>query len=184
MNVEVQYSARLCRAIAVQLLAGLMLVSQAYAADNLSFKGNLVAQACTIRPGDEALEFELREASSHFLYLNTRTASESFFIHLEGCDTSIAGSVTTTFSGNENTELPGLLALDPGSRAEGIAVGLETPASVPLPLNTESEKQALVDGGNVLGFKAYIKGEPQAIANKSIKAGVFTAASTFTLNYQ
>lgn len=31
-----------------------------YAADNLSFKGRLVAEPCTIRPGDEALELDLK----------------------------------------------------------------------------------------------------------------------------
>lgn len=184
MNIEGQYRRWFCRIAAVQLLSGLMGVNLAHAADNLSFKGNLVAQACTIRPGDEALEFELEESSTHFLYLNTRTPGESFFIHLEACDPDIAETVATTFTGNESAELPGLLALAAGSHAEGVAVGLETPAGLPLPLNKESEKQTLENGANVLGFKAYIKGEPRAIAEKSIKGGGFFAVSTFKLSYQ
>lgn len=183
MNIEIKYRGWLCRAIAVSLLTGLMWLNQVHAADNLSFKGNLVAQACTIRPGDEALEFEFKETSAHFLYANTRTAGKSFFIHLEGCDASIAGTVTTTFSGNESVELPGLLALAAGSRAKGVAIGLETSANLPLPLNVATDKQVLVDGDNVIGLKAYVRGEPQAIANGSIRAGLFTAASTFTLSY-
>lgn len=169
--------------IGLVLTAGVWL-SQARAADNLSFKGRLVAQACTIRAGDEAQELGFHDISSQFLYLNTRTAGESLSIHLEACDTSVAASVTTTFSGNESVELPGLLALAAGSRARGIAIGLETLANAPLPLNMASEKQALVSGSNVIEFKAYVKGEPRAIADKSIRAGSYTAVSTFMLSYQ
>lgn len=167
-----------------QFLAAGLWLSQAQAADNLSFKGNLVAQTCTIRAGDEAQKLEFRDVSSGFLYLNTRTAGEPFSIHLDGCDISIATTVTSTFSGSESVELPGLLALAPGSRAKGIAVGLETPTNLPLPLNAESEKQVLVDGSNVIEIKAYVRGEPKAIADQSIRAGFFTAVSTFVLNYK
>lgn len=154
-----------------------------YAADNLSFKGRLVAEPCTIRPGDEALELDLKEASAQELYLNNRTTGRSFEIHLEGCDTSIADSVTTTFSGVESTELPGLLRLDGGSAASGVAIGLETPDNTPLPLNVTSDKQTLNDGPNSIALKAYIKGEPRALTDRLIVAGMFTATSTFTLNY-
>ncbi|MFJ7883528.1 fimbrial protein [Pseudomonas sp. NPDC096917] len=160
-----------------------MLSPTAQAADNLGFKGNLVAEPCTLRPGDDALSLDMKEVSPRELYANTRTAGRAFQIHLEGCDSSIADSVTTTFSGTPNAELPGLLALDGGSVAQGIALGLETPADVPLPLNVTSDKQALSDGANVIEFKAYVRAEPQAIADKSIKAGAFTATSTFMLDY-
>ena len=154
-----------------------------YAADNLSFKGRLVAEPCTIRPGDEALELDLREVSAQELYLNNRSTGRRFQIHLEGCDTSIADSVTTTFTGIENSELPGLLALDASSVARGIALGIETMTNLPLPLNVVSDEQALSDGNNIIQFKAYVRGEPIALANRSIRAGTFKAASTFTLAY-
>lgn len=154
-----------------------------YAADNLSFKGRLVAEPCTIRPGDEALEIDLREVSAQELYLNNRSTGRPFEIHLEGCDTSIADSVTTTFSGVESAELPGLLRLDGGSGASGVAIGLETPDNTPLPLNITSDKQTLNEGLNNIAFKAYLKGEPRAIADRLIVAGNFTATSTFTLDY-
>lgn len=161
----------------------LMMGAQAQAADNLNFKGNLVAEPCTLRPGDEAITLDMQDVSTQELYASFRTPGRLFQIHLEGCDTSIADSVTTTFNGTENAELPGLLALDGGSVAKGIALGLETLADVLLPLNVKSDQQILSDGNNVIGFKAYVKGEPRAIADKSIVAGVFSAASTFTLDY-
>ncbi|MBM1189154.1 type 1 fimbrial protein [Pseudomonas lundensis] len=161
----------------------LLMPDTAGAADNLSFTGNLVAEACTIRPGDEALKLKFDDLSSHYLYVNTRTVGQPFSIHLVGCDTSIADSVTTTFSGVENTELPGLLALAAGSRARGIAIGLETLTDAALPLNTPSDKQTLSAGDNTIEFKAYVRGEPRAIAQHAIRAGLFSAVSTFTLGY-
>ncbi|MCU1756303.1 fimbrial protein [Pseudomonas helleri] len=164
-------------------LAACLLASQVQAADNLSFKGVLVAQACTIRPGDELIPVKFSDISTSSLYLNTRTPGEPFYIHLQDCDTHIADSVTVTFSGAENAELPGLLALGTGSVARGIAIGLETATDQLLPLNAPSPEQALNEGDNVISLKAYVRGEPTAIANESIRKGRFVANSTFTLAY-
>lgn len=169
--------------VALVLSLSLMMPGKIQAADNLNFTGNLVAEACTIRPGDEALQLRFDDLSSHYLYVNTRTVGQAFSIHLVGCDISIADSVTTTFSGQENTELPGLLALASGSRARGIAIGLETLSDKLLPLNVIGEPQALSIGDSVIGFKAYVRGEPKAIAQQTIRAGQYRAVSTFTLAY-
>ncbi|PAA31549.1 exotoxin [Pseudomonas fragi] len=170
---------------ALALLMGMpmLLPGTLEAADNLSFRGVLVADACTLRPGDEAVQWDLRDVSIKYLYLYSRTLGMPFQLHLEGCDTTVGSSVTVTFSGNESLVLPGLLALDGGSRASGVAIGIETPADRPLPLNTASDEQALSNGNNTITLKAYIRGEPQAIASQSITAGTFRATSTFTLHY-
>ena len=169
--------------LAFSTIAACLLACQVQAADNLSFKGVLVAQACTIRPGDELIPVKFSDISTFSLYQNTRSAGELFYIHLQDCDTQIAKSVTATFSGAENAELPGLLALGTGSAARGIAIGLETGANQLLPLNVASPEQALNDGDNVMVFNAYVRGEPRAIANQSIRSGRFVANSTFTLAY-
>ena len=168
-------------ALAVLLVFGLTPLG--YAADNLSFKGNLVEQACTLRPGDEAITFELWDVTSKHLYLNTRSQGRDFKLHLEDCDTTISNTVTIQFGGRENTALPGLFALDGGSGASGIGVGLETPSNTPLPLNAVSDEQVLSNGSNVIELKAYVQGEPQAISDQTIGHGTFTVTSTFTLDY-
>ena len=165
------------------MLMPFMMSKQVQAADNLNFIGNLVAVPCTLRPGDDAVTLDMSEISTHYLYANSRTIGKQFNIHLEGCDTSISDSVTTTFSGTPSPALPGLLALDGSSVAKGIALGIETSANLPLPLDTPSEEHTLIDGNNIIAFKAYVRGEPQAIVDKSIRAGVFTAVSTFKLDY-
>ena len=165
------------------LLLGLGLIPKVPAADNLVFKGNLVEEACTIRPGDEAITLELWDVTSKHLYINTRTQGKGFKVHLEDCDTTIGNTVTIQFGGRENTALPGLFALDGGSGASGIGVGLETPSNKPLPLNTVSDEQVLSNGSNVIELKAYVQGEPRAINDQTIGHGAFTVTSTFTLDY-
>lgn len=165
------------------LLIPLLVGDKALAADNLSFRGQLVSEPCTLRPGDEALTLDMNDVSTQYLYANSRTTGSPFNIHLEGCDTSIADSVTTTFSGTPNPALPGLLALDGSSVAKGIALGIETTDNVQVPLNVPSDELALSNGSNVIAFKAYVIGEPQALADKTVNAGLFRATSTFTLDY-
>lgn len=159
------------------------LIPMGHAADNLSFKGNLVEEACTLRPGDEAIALELWDLTSKHLYLNTRSVGKRFKLHLEDCDTTIGNSVTITFGGAQNRELPGLLALDAGSGASGIGIGIETLGDKPLPLNTVSDRQVLSDGSNVIELKAYVQGEPTALNNQTIGHGAYTVTSTFTLDY-
>lgn len=167
--------------LALLFMGGLL--PHAQAADNLSFKGNLVEEACTLRPGDEAITLELWDLTSKYLYLNTRSVGKDFKLHLDDCDTSVGNTVTITFGGRENRELPGLLALDGGSGASGIGIGLETLASKPLPLNATSDEQVLTNGANVIELKAYVQGEPKAISDQTIGHGAYTVTSTFTLDY-
>ncbi|OIN43960.1 fimbrial protein [Pseudomonas costantinii] len=165
------------------LLLTFGLVPKGHAADNLRFKGNLVEEACTIRPGDEAITLELWDVTSKHLYINTRTQGRGFKLHLEDCDTTIGNTVTITFGGTENVALPGLFSLDGGSGASGIGVGIETLSNKPLPLNAVSDEQVLSDGSNVIELKAYVQGEPNAIKDQTIGHGTFTVTSTFTLDY-
>lgn len=169
--------------VGLLLLLTFFLASKGYAVDNLKFKGKLVEGACSIRPGDEDISLEFRQITSKYLYLNTRTSGERFELHLEGCDTAIADSVTIRFDGTPNMQLPGLLALGAGSVASGVGIGIETLQGKPLPLGEVSDEQSISDGANVIELQAYVQGEPQAIADHSIGAGVFNATSTFTLDY-
>lgn len=152
-------------------------------ADNLRFKGNLVEQACTIRPGDEAITLELWDLTSKHLYINTRSVGKRFTLHLDDCNTTISDSVTIMFGGAENRALPGLFALDSGSGASGIGLGLETLGDKPVPVNKVGDEQALTPGNNVIDLKAYVQGEPDALRDKTIGHGTYRVTSTFTLDY-
>jgi type 1 fimbria pilin len=148
------------------------------------YRGNLVAEPCTLLPGDENILLDFGTVIDKYLYLNTRTHSKPFQLHLIDCDTSLGETVKMTFSGIESVALPGLLALDAGSEAKGVAIGLETRDGQALALNQQSRGQEISEGNNIITLLAYVQGEPDAITNKTIERGMFTAVATFLLEYE
>ncbi|MFL1415485.1 fimbrial protein [Pseudomonas fildesensis] len=181
MRHEIVHKGWSCAWLTLLLTFGL--IPTGHAVDNLRFKGNLVEQACTIRPGDEAITLELWDITSKHLYINTRSVGKGFKLHLDACDTTIGNTVTITFGGAENRALPGLFALDGGSGASGIGLGLETLSNKPLPVNSVSDEQVLTNGNNVIELQAYVQGEPNAIRDQTIGHGAYRVTSTFTLDY-
>ncbi|CNE76312.1 fimbrial protein [Yersinia frederiksenii] len=151
------------------------------AADNMRFHGALVAEPCTIRPGDEAISLNFGTVVDKYLYSNQRTLGKQFQIHLVDCDISLGTTANIMFTGNDSVKLPGLLAVD--GNDVGIAIGLETMAGKALPLNQSSDDIPLDTGSNIITLKAYVRGEPDAIAQRTIKRGEFNAVATFNLQY-
>ncbi|MBP6123803.1 MULTISPECIES: fimbrial protein [Providencia] len=152
--------------------------------DNLHFHGILVEEPCIIKPGDESVRLDFGNVPDKNLYAYGRTVSEAFTINLAECDTSIGKSVNVTFSGTPSVILPGYLALQDSSSANGFVIGIEDGAGTFLPINKKGEKLPLADGSTQLKFKAYLKGEPDAIAQQKIKRGPFNAIATFKLDYE
>ncbi|EMI5492684.1 type 1 fimbrial protein [Providencia stuartii] len=152
--------------------------------DNLHFHGILVEEPCIIKPGDESVRLDFGNVPDKNLYAYGRTVSEAFTINLSECDTSVGKSVNVTFSGTANMALPGYLALQSSSNASGFAIGIEDADGTFLPVNTQGEKLALQNGTTALKFKAYLKGEPEAISKREIKRGPFNAIATFKLDYE
>ncbi|CNK31219.1 fimbrial protein [Yersinia aldovae] len=172
---------RYCLIVLSILILNICWILPIYAADNMRFHGALVAEPCTIRPGDEAIALEFGTVIDKYLYLNQRTLGKQFQIHLIDCDISQGNTVKIIFSGSNNSYLPGLLAVNGNDM--GIAIGLETLAGTLLPLDQENDAIVLNSGGNVITLKAYVQGEPDAITQHTIKRGGFTAIATFTLQY-
>ncbi|MEB5742700.1 type 1 fimbrial protein [Klebsiella aerogenes] len=154
------------------------------AEDNVKLSGTLVAEPCVIPPGEENVRLEFGTVVDKYLYANQRTKSQPFTIHLTECDPDIAGTVSVTFAGTPSPTLPGLLALDAGSGATGVAIGLETPDGKLLRLGQVTAAVPLEAGENQLVYQAYVQGEPEAIANRNIGRGEFTATANFSLNYE
>ncbi|CNL19707.1 fimbrial protein [Yersinia kristensenii] len=169
------------RAILTILILNIFWAIPASAADNMRFHGALVAEPCTIRPGDEAISLNFGTVVDKYLYSNQRTLGKQFQIHLVDCDISLGTTANIKFTGNDNLKLPGLLAVD--GNDVGIGIGLETLAGKALPLNTSSDDIALDTGNNIITLKAYVQGEPDAIAQRTIKRGEFSAVATFNLQY-
>ncbi|HGM5048249.1 fimbrial protein [Serratia ureilytica] len=173
------------------LLVGLAaggVLNMAQAATNpevsVLYRGSLVAEPCTLLPEDESILLDFGTVIDKYLYLNARTHSKPFQLRLMDCDIELGNTLKMTFNGTESMPLPGLLALDGSSQAKGIAIGLETQDGQALPLNQQSRGQEITNGNNVITLQAYIKGEPDAIANKTIERGIFSAIATFALEYE
>ena len=61
---------------------------------------------------------------------------------------------------------------------------METAQGRPLPLNSAGGKYPLQNGSTVIAVQAYVRGEPEALAKKTIGRGAFNAIATFNLDYQ
>ena len=118
-----------------------------------------------------------------WIKISTR-ASVLIAVRLADCDPSVLSTVSVTFQGTEETELPGLLAIDPASTAKGIAIGIEGDDGTLLPLSTASPYANLIPGNNDLNFQAFVQATPTAMANKALVVGEFSATATFVLGYQ
>ncbi|WP_110915603.1 fimbrial protein [Enterobacter roggenkampii] len=166
------------------LVLMLPLLGNAAEMDNVWFHGSLVAEPCTIIPGDEEQTVSFGTIIDKYLYTNMRTSSELLNIRLEECDTDLARTVRVTFIGTESKELPGFLAVMGAQGSKGIVIGLETPEGKNFAFNAPSEPWQLTQGNSTLLLKAYVRGEPLAIANKKIDLGKFSALATFSLTYE
>lgn len=150
----------------------------------VQFDGTLVEDACEVYPGDENIELDFGTIVDKYLYLNTRTHSQPFTIRLINCDLVLGKEVRVAFMGMESAALPGLLALNAGSQASGIAIGLETMHGNPVKINDTKIIVPLSSGNNNLNFKAYVEGEPTPLLTKTIGRGAFEATTTFILEYE
>lgn len=181
----IQHNSRFgCWLLAASASMALLTSPLASAADNMRFHGALVAEPCMIPPGQENVQLDFGAVLDKNLYQNKRTHSQPFVLTLAECDLSVGKTVRITFSGIENPNLPGLLKLSGSSQASGIGIGMETKEGKPLPINKESQNMPLSKNNTTLEFKAYVQGEPDAIAKENIVRGPFSAVATIGFEYE
>lgn len=149
----------------------------------IHYGGTLIALPCTIEPGTENPYYDLGVTPTKSLYRFTRTSGFLITFELKDCDTSLGSLVKASFSGSVNSE--GLLMFAPGSEAKGAGIGLEYLDGRPIPIDgTTDYAVPLRDGDMLIRLKAYVQGERDALANKTLEAGNFTAVMTYTLSYE
>lgn len=166
--------------INILLLSALLLgVNCGAEAANVRLYGSLVAEPCTVK--SDNIEVDFGTIVDKYLYINTRTLGVPFTLELEDCDLSLGNTVKVTFSGTESTALSGLMTV--GNPSKGIAIGIETLQGKAVPFNQSSDAFTLQAPNSPLTFKAYVQGEPDAIAHQTIARDAFSATSTFTLAY-
>ena len=166
------------------IVASLLLPSVQAVEDNLYFSGTLVNEPCVLAAQDVLINLDFKTVINKDLYLNGRTQGRPIDLHLQNCDMDVGRRmVSITFSGNESSDSPGLLVIQSAS-VQGLVVGLETIQDTPLPLNKTHRMKELSSGDNLLSFKAYLQGEPEALANRALGLGDFESSLTFALSYE
>lgn len=169
---------------AVVLFLALFSSAPIMALEKVQFSGNLVTEPCVIPVGEESITLDFGTVIAKSLYTNQRSLSQPFSIHLAQCDQSIASTVSVTFHGAKSASLPGLLALDTDSSAAGISIGIEQENGELQPLDQASTAITLLSGDNLLKWRAFVQGNPKAIAKENITPGEFNATAIFKLSYQ
>ena len=102
---------------------------------------------------------------------------------LTECDTTLGKEVKVTFTGTEDTEQPGLLAVASSTGVKHVAIGLQTHTGADLPFNKQTQGYTLYEGNTQLNFKAYVQASDEGVKNHSVGQGKFEAVSTFELEY-
>lgn len=153
------------------------------AAAEFNFSGTLVEEPCLLDPEDSAIEIDYGTVISKLLYSHQRTAGKPFTLHLLECDLSLGESVSVTFIGTEDSEQPGLIALDALSTARGVAIGIETLDNKLIPVNQATQAQKLSSGSNELNFSIFVSAAHEAVKNKGIISGSVYSHAIFRLYY-
>lgn len=148
--------------------------------DNISVEGLLVISTCDVLTGDENYIVDFSDVNVNDIYSKKQNLTKDFTVIAKNCEPG--ANLRIAFTGTENDNLPGFIKVN--GEAKGIAIGFSI-NGVPVKINNHSKYSGEINGDEVL-FKneAYIQGEPNAIKEKNIVAGGFTATANFTLSYE
>ncbi|MGJ3355920.1 fimbrial protein [Providencia sp. Je.9.19] len=172
---------------AVMLLTStLSLGSLAANSNDIQYSGTLITLPCTVDPLYEnfGVDFGDNINTKDLANGQRRYSKEDLLFHLTDCDTSLGNTISAKFSGVSMTP-NGLLNVDAGSEASGIAVGLETLSGVVLPINNAQVEPvvAITNGDMTIRLRAYLK-IVDGISIEAITPGFFSATLTYTLVYE
>lgn len=172
--------------LAVSLVT-LPLISQAAGPSNIEYSGKLVALPCTVHPDSNYTNVYFGEnVNIKDLYTGERGeySDRTLQFKLEKCNTSLGKTISARFTGDATPD--GLLKFDSNSEASGVVIGLETGTGQALPINDAKVEPVypISNGDLTIPIRAYLKAEPTALQNKSIKPGWFYATLTYTLVYE
>ncbi len=180
-------------AAAVPLSAPVWAAGEIQAGD-ITFTGTVVGLPCLIETNSEHLTVSFDQIGLRDLYTGadngTKANAKDFTIKLVDCSPAVSQGVTVTFTGDSDPELTQFLAIkaagsDAGESASGIAIGIiEADDGALIPLGQASKSQVINGLTADLNYKAYVRGTPSALQQRTITTGNFTATANFELTYQ
>lgn len=172
--------------IRFMLTSGLLLWCTAQslpaATNNLHFTGTLETTFCKpVMQGGVLDEVIFPEMAAPDLMSRGQSARVKLVISLTDCTgPMLKNGLRVTFSGTEESSLPGYLALDSSSTASGFAIGLETLAGTQVPFNSPTGTTFAVNpGSNELVLNAWL----QTLSGTQVTPGTFVATTIATFEY-
>lgn len=172
-------------------LAMLLVLTPGVRAGTSNLSGEVTINVTVLAPPCDISEDDQRGITANFapvsyrqFYNGSAGPQSDFALHLSNCDSSMAKSIHFTFSGTEEPSLPGMLALDPASGAKGVAIGIKSDNGTAININHPSDAFALSDGSMVFNFIAWLQATPEALANRNILPGDFSAQAVISLSYE
>ncbi|MCZ8807051.1 fimbrial protein [Escherichia albertii] len=149
--------------------------------DNLHFFGNLLSKFCTlVVNGGLLAEVHFPTVSNRDLVSVGQSDRVPVVFQLADCKGPASYEVKVTLTGTEDSELPGFLALDSSSGAQGVGIGMEKTDGTWVAINdTSGAKFTLSNGDNNINFNAWL----QAKSGRDVTNGNFTASLTATFEY-
>jgi len=174
------------KAILKVLVSGCLvaMAGAAAAADtgNIKFIGDITTSACAIGGGQQGADMTVYMGSvpsSTFAAIGDRGPMTDFSITLIGCDTSVSDTAAISFTPGAGSVInTRLLSLENASGATGVAVGLAEQNGADIIVGGSAVSYSLVDGSNVLNFKAFY----EATAD-TVTAGAANARAVFAVAY-
>ncbi|MEE7091153.1 fimbrial protein [Escherichia coli O10] len=170
------------------LLSAIFLPVSGYASE-LGFKGNLLDRPCQIDPSSVAQDVTFRETATPLYHVwPGKSYEEKFQIKLVNCHATTMGKVVElTFKGAEEPKLPGYLQVS-GVNNGKLGIGIiDTDGSSLLKLNqvqNGGQGNKVEKDSVILDFKAFVQATSEAIANKTVQPGDYSATATFELLYK
>lgn len=175
----------------ISSLLGLLLLGQSPTgwSDNktaLGYEGTLISLACMVDE-DLPVEVNLGLIEEKRLYLHENSAAIPFSLTLRDCDPSLANSVNITLEASPGSETSdGYLQLDRNSVAKGAVIGIsdEGMARERISIGSALPKYPVGTGTMRIPLSAYMHITPEALSNKSIVPGPFTATLYYQVSFE
>lgn len=154
--------------------------------NRVTYDGTLVDLACVIDENAPTI-INMGTIIDKEIYLHGKTVAKPFSLTLKDCNPAVANTVKITLNGTVgNVTLENYLRFDQGSEAQGAVVGITDDAvnREPIPMGTPLKAIPIKEGTMHIPLFVYVRGLPEAIANKTIVPGSFQATLFYTINFE
>ncbi|TBL58049.1 fimbrial protein [Hafnia paralvei] len=146
----------------------------------IQFQGELVNAACGLAPSSSPVVVDFGQIPTSALASGQEAGAVIKDIELQYCDTTVAQTVTVTYTPTAlNANDPALAAIV-GS-ASGAGIGMKDSASQDITWGQASSQVQLVNGTNKIPFSAYLKADN---ASGAVTPGAFQSTVNFQIDYQ